>query len=451
MGFVIEIITNLACVVVQEVDRFTNFGNGVAEGFTCFAYQDPDERLHLVFHQHRSTFQNGATLLRRRCEPDWRVIHRAVQRLIHFCFGCFPHVADDIFWLRRVNHGLHFAISDGLLQNRFGLPFLQRAVEQGGGEGGQTVFVRQVQARGVHATFAVQFTRQRDLRMRQANLTFLGRHLLNRLHRIGNQLVKRQGGIGDTVNEGGVRPVLQQTTHQVRQQGFMGAHRGINTARTVQFAIRHFTGDLLVQRFTHAVQALELVLARIVVLPGQAVDCRQGVGVVGSELRIDQVRHAEQFFRTGEVRDVGVNLAGIDRIAFQPFHLGAFDFAVPVGAFHQTDHQATAAAACQVNQVINDERAALLVGLDNEANAVPACQLRLEAQFFQQIEGDLQAVGLFGIDVDTDVVLARQQGQRLQARIELFHHPVVLRTAVARMQGRELDGDPRAFINTTTV
>ena len=81
----------------------------------------------------------------------------------------------------------------------------------------------------------------------------------------------------------------------------MGAHRGINTARTVQFAIRHFTGDLLVQRFTHAVQALELILTRIVVLSGQAVDGRQGVGVMGGKLRVNQVRHAEQFFRAGKV------------------------------------------------------------------------------------------------------------------------------------------------------
>lgn len=55
----------------------------------------------------------------------------------------------------------------------------------------------------------------------------------------------------------------------------MCPNRGINTARTVQLAVRHFTGDLLVQRFAHAVQALELVLARIVVLTREAVDRRQ--------------------------------------------------------------------------------------------------------------------------------------------------------------------------------
>ncbi len=172
---------------------------------------------------------------------------------------------------------------------------------------------------------------------------------------------------------------------------------------------------------------------------------------MGGELRVDQVRHAEQLFGAGEVRDVGVDLTGVDRIALETVHLRALDLAVPVGALHQTDHQAATATGSEVNQVINHKRAALLVGLDHEANPVPARQLRLEAQFFQQIEGDLQAVGLFGINVDPDVILARQQGQGFQARIELFHHAVVLGATVARVQGGELNGDPRAFINAAAI
>ncbi|MNE02613.1 hypothetical protein D3C80_950940 [compost metagenome] len=190
----------------------------------------------------------------------------------------------------------------------------------------------------------------------------------------------------------------------------MRADRSINAAWAVQLAIRHFTGDLLIQRFTHAVQALEFVLARIVVLSGQAVNCRQRMGVVGGELRVNQVRHGKQFFRTGQIRDVGVDLAGVDRIAFQAVHLRTFDFAVPVRAFHQTDHQAATAARGQINQVINDKRAAFQVGLDDKTNPVPARQLWLEAQLFQHIERDFQTIGLFGIDINADIVLARQQG-----------------------------------------
>ena len=67
-------------------------------------------------------------------------------------------------------------------------------------------------------------------------------------------------------------------------------------------------------------------------------------------------------------------------------------------------------------QVINDKRAALLVGLHHEADAVPAGQGRVEAQCFQQIQRDFQPVGLFGVDVQADVVLAAQQRQLAYAR-----------------------------------
>ena len=287
--------------------------------------------------------------------------------------------------------------------------------------------------------------------MRQAGLAFLLRQFFYRADRVGHQLVQRQGIVRDTVDERGIGAVLQQTTHQIRQQRLVGAHRGVDPARPIQFAVGDLAHHLLVQRFAHAVQALELILARVVVLARQLVDSRQSMGVVGGELRINQVRHRQQLFRAGEIGDVGVNLAGVDRIAFETFHLRAFDFAVPVGAFHQTDHQATAAAGGEVNQVINDKRTALLVGLNHEANPVPAGQFRLEAQFFQQVEGDLQTVCLFGVNIDADVILARQQGQRFQPRVKLFHHPVILRAAVARVQRGELNGDTRTFINAAAV
>ena len=451
VGFIIEIVAHLAGIVVEEVNGFAHFGDGVAEGFTRFAHQDPHQGRHLAFHQHRGTLENGGALLRRGGEPDWRVVDSAGQRLLHFVIAGFADVADNVLWLSRVDYRLHLAFGYRLLQHRQCLPFMQGAVEQGRGEGGQTMLVSQIQTGGVAPAAAVEIARQRDFRMRQAGLAFLLRQFFYRADRVGHQLVQRQGIVRDTVDEGGIGAVLQQTTHQIRQQRLVGAHRGVDPAWPVQFAVGDFAHHLLVQRFAHAVQALELILARVVVLARQLVDSRQGMGVVGGELRVNQVRHRQQLFSAGEIGDVGVNLAGVDRIAFETFHLRAFDFAVPVGAFHQTDHQATAAAGGEVNQVINDKRTALLVGLNHEANPVPARQLRLEAQFFQQVERDLQTVRFFGVDVNADVILARQQGQRFQTRVELFHHPVILGAAVAWVQSRQLNGDARPFINAAAV
>jgi hypothetical protein len=54
-------------------------------------------------------------------------------------------------------------------------------------------------------------------------------------------------------------------------------------------------------------------------------------------------------------------------------------------------------------------------------------------------ERDLQPVGLFGIDVQAQVVAPGQYGQAEQARIELAHHEAELGAAVARVQRGELD------------
>jgi hypothetical protein len=51
-------------------------------------------------------------------------------------------------------------------------------------------------------------------------------------------------------------------------------------------------------------------------------------------------------------------------------------------------------------------RRALLVGLHDEADAVPARQARVKAQGFQQVEREFQPVGFLGIDVQADIVLA---------------------------------------------
>ena len=67
----------------------------------------------------------------------------------------------------------------------------------------------------------------------------------------------------------------------------MGTDRSINTTRTVKFAVGNFPGDLLIQWLAHTMQALELVLTRVVVLTRQLINCRQRMGVVRRELRVD--------------------------------------------------------------------------------------------------------------------------------------------------------------------
>ena len=68
--------------------------------------------------------------------------------------------------------------------------------------------------------------------------------------------------IRDPIHKRRVRAVLKQAPHEIREQRFVRADRRIHATRPVEFVA---AGDFFVQRFAHAVQALELVLAGIIV------------------------------------------------------------------------------------------------------------------------------------------------------------------------------------------
>ncbi len=221
--------------------------------------------------------------------------------------------------------------------------------------------------------------------MRQAQRAFRGQHLLDGRHRIGHQHLQRDALVRDAVDERGVRAVFQQSAYQVSQQGFVAADRRIDAARTIQttFAL---ADHLFVQRLAHAVQALELVLAGVIVRARELIHGGKGMGVVCGELRIDRLGRREQLAGAGDEGHVGVSLAGIDRVAFQPVDLRKLDFAVPVSAFDQTDHQPMVAALGQIDQKFHHVRAPLLIGLDDKADAVPVVQRGFEAEPLEEVQ-----------------------------------------------------------------
>ena len=223
----------------------------------------------------------------------------------------------------------------------------------------------------------------------------------------------------------------------------MGAHRRVDAAGARELALGLGAHHLHVERLAHAVQALELVLTRAP-RARHVMDRRERLRVVGGELRIHRLGRGEEPACAGEVGHVGVDLAGVHRVIVQALYLRALDLRIPVRALHQPHHQPVAARACEVDEEIHHERAALLVRLGDEAHAIPAGELRLVAEPLEQIEGRLEAIGLFRVDVDADVEEPRAQHEIPQAWVELLHHPLALRERVARMQRRELDGDARA-------
>ena len=173
-------------------------------------------------------------------------------------------------------------------------------------------------------------------------------------------------------------------------------------------------------------------------------DGGHGVCVVRGKLGVHRMGRGQQLLGAGQVRHIGVVFARVDRVVALAVQLGAFDLAVPISALDQTHHQAVPCAACQIDDKVDHIGATLLVGLDHKADAVPALQAGRVAQRFEQVERQVEPVHLFGIDVQTDVVVTGQFGQLQHTRQQFIHHALVLGAAVAWVQGRQLDRDARA-------
>ncbi len=270
------------------------------------------------------------------------------------------------------------------------------------------------------------------------------------IERIFDQLFDGDRLIDDAIDEGGIGAIFQQAAYQIGQQGFMCPDRRINAAGLAQAARRQRADHVVVERLAHAVQALELVVldpARL----GQRMHAGQGMGIVRGELRIHRIGCRQQALGADQIGQIGMCLAGVNRVVSQPIDLGALDFAVPVGALDQTDHEAPAMLAGQGDQPVDHGRTALLVGLHDKAHAVPAGQLGIGCQGGKKVERQFQPIRLLGVDIDPDVVAAGQLHQVFQARQQLRHDAFALRPDIARMQRRELDRDARPGLHATAV
>ena len=205
----------------------------------------------------------------------------------------------------------------------------------------------------------------------------------------------------------------------------MRANRGIDPA-----AARRFAQHDVVQPFAHAVQALEFKggVARHLQHRGNR------VGVVGGELRIDAVGIADQLAGIGDVTDIRAGLAGEQRKAGMPVHLGALHFAVPVGALDQAHHDAAVQPRGQIVQPVDGLARALAIGLHHHAEPVPAGQRRIGQHRLDHLQREDQPVLLLGVDVHAHVGGLGGLSKTQHHGHQVAHHAVFLRNLVARMQ-----------------
>ena len=242
-------------------------------------------------------------------------------------------------------------------------PCVQRARERIPARGGELTLrdaVRQVDARRIGALGPENTAWRRDSRMRA---TARALHVRDR---IPDDLIDRQRLVDDPVDERSVGAVLQQPPDQVRKQFLVRADGRIDA--TWQRAAGG-VGQFRIEFLAHAVQSLEFELPASCARQPDDGGC--GVRVVSRELRVNPAGAFEQYSRAGEIGDVRVGLACIDRVAGQAALLGTLDLAVPVRALDESQVQHAPAFVRTALQVAQDVGRALRIRLHGEAEAVP--------------------------------------------------------------------------------
>ena len=216
----------------------------------------------------------------------------------------------------------------------------------------------------------------------------------------------------------------------------------VNAATVKILPLRH-----IVQRFAHAVQTLKLIARLARQISNQSQHRAHRVGIVRGELRVDFVVHTEQTLRVGNIRHIGEGFARVHWKLCQTQHLRAFDFRIPVRAFDQAHHDLAIVLFCQSVQMIEHLGRAWIVALHHHAQAAPLCHPTAGHQFFNNQQRQFQTLGLLGVNVQTHIKLRGQLRQFEHARHELVQYRLRLGDFITRMQGRQLNRNPRILSN----
>ena len=380
-------------------------------------------------------FQQGRTRSRRGGIPRRLCGHGVLQGLLHRGVVRGLPVAHHFAAVGWICHRDLFARGRCPRHQWCGRPAAGTGGIEGSGKVTQLVVIGKIDAHGIVSVLvlaAVQIDRQRDAGMLDV---FKRGH---ELHRVADQLFDRNAFVSDAVDEAGVGAVFQQAAHQIRQQVFVAAHRRVHAAGHIKAVFGDHFG---IQVIAHAVQFLEFKIAAAAHCPCHPMHGGNRLRIVGGKHRVDRVAVVEQAPRIGQIRHVGILLASEQRVAGLPIHLRALDFGIPIRAFDQPHGDAPVQLRGHLRDVVDDERGALLIGLHHDAKAVPAAQRTLGHDLKNQVQRELQPVGFFGIDGQTDAVAARQLRQLQQAATQLVEYACALGVLVARMQGGEFDRD----------
>ncbi len=424
----------LAGVIAQEIHRLAQLRHGVNAGFSRFAREKGEDLAMPRLIEIRGAPQDLRAVCDRR-RPPWP---GPGERGLHIRGRGVAGITDGvggIGWVcNRVNRRRVAAVfmrCAGAGVHRFCAPQISAKGLPRRREGRLVLASVEVPAPGVR-------TRPPQLRRLLNGRTRWDR-LRPRRKGIGRDRFWRDPLIQDLIYKGGIGAVLQQPPHQIREQIAMRSHRRVNPAARA-FRLAHEP----MQRLAHAVKALKLKGAPI---PRQRQDRRDGVGVVGGELRIDPIGHGQELLSARNKSDVGGGFASEHWEIRDAVDLGALNFGVPIRTLHQPHHNAPVQRAGEGVEPLNHRGRALAIGLHHDAEAVPPRQSRVAQHRLGNVQREIEAVGLLGVDVQAKPARFGVEGEGQHPRRQLTHDARALGELIARVQRRELDGDAGIVAN----
>ena len=380
-------------IITAEIDGFAHFGKRIGDRFIRFLDAQRHQLVAVRFEQIAELFEHAGALVDGARGPFREGRVRTVDRFrhVHRFIGCHRPFGHQR--VRRV---------DGLARLRQHRPVLK------------------VEPSAVAPLGLEQVLGQWDRGMP------CPAHRLHLLYWIGKQVLVAQPIVGELVDEARIGAVFQQAANQIGQQILMPADRRVDPR-----AIAMLAHQPLIQAIAHAVQPLELEIARIA---GPFDDRRHRQRVVAGEGRADILR-IEHVPGAGEIRNVGRRLAREQRIVVEPLDLRQLDLGIPIGPFDETHvHHAV-----QPIGPGDHWSGALAIGLHRHAEPVPALQRRQPGDGGDDVEAHLQPVLFLGIDGQRDATPRRLHRQRLQHLGQRGHALVILRHFVAGIERGELD------------
>ena len=216
----------------------------------------------------------------------------------------------------------------------------------------------------------------------------------------------------------------------------MLADRCINAAGE----LRSLGEQCLIKLLAHAVQTLEFETGRAA---GAGKDRGDGERIVGGKLREQARTRRQQFLRAGHVIEIGHGFPREHRIIGEAALLRAFHFGVPIGALDEPHRETAIMVSGECEDVIDHVGGAFLVGLNGEAETMPAGERGRGGKRGENIEREFEPVGFLGIDGEIQVIGPCPGGEFEAQRDELGEHAGARQWLVAWAQRRKLDRNPR--------